>query len=57
MRAVLVTAGQFGAWREGEHDDLVFALALACWGAKKRYGGRLAGQDGHWVGARTMGRR
>jgi hypothetical protein len=26
---------QFGAWREGEHDDLVFAVALACWGAKK----------------------
>lgn len=21
----------FGAWREGEHDDLVLALALACW--------------------------
>jgi hypothetical protein len=26
---------QFGAWREGQHDDLVFAVALACWGAKK----------------------
>ncbi|MDP9470154.1 MAG: hypothetical protein M3Q71_05715 [Chloroflexota bacterium] len=22
----------YGAWREGEHDDLVLALALACWG-------------------------
>ncbi len=21
----------FGAWREGQHDDLVFAVALACW--------------------------
>jgi hypothetical protein len=21
----------FGDWREGEHDDLVFALALAAW--------------------------
>ena len=21
----------FGAWREGEHDDLVLAVALACW--------------------------
>jgi hypothetical protein len=26
---------QFGAWREGAHDDLVFAVALACWGAEK----------------------
>jgi hypothetical protein len=23
---------QFGVWREGQHDDLVFAVALACWG-------------------------
>ncbi len=30
---------QFGAWREGTHDDLVFAVALACWGAKKMYPG------------------
>jgi hypothetical protein len=28
---------QFGAWREGQHDDLVFAVALACWGLKKVY--------------------
>ena len=27
---------QFGAWREGTHDDLVLAVALACWGARKR---------------------
>jgi hypothetical protein len=26
---------QFGAWREGTHDDLVFAVALAAWGAKR----------------------
>lgn len=24
----------YGAWREGEHDDLVLAVALACWAAK-----------------------
>jgi hypothetical protein len=24
----------YGAWREGEHDDLVMALALACWRAR-----------------------
>jgi hypothetical protein len=22
---------QYGSWREGEHDDLVLAVALACW--------------------------
>ena len=26
---------QFGAWREGQHDDLVLAVALAYWGARK----------------------
>jgi hypothetical protein len=26
---------QFGAWRSGEHDDLVLAVALACWGVRK----------------------
>ena len=26
---------QYGARREGEHDDLVFAVALAYWGARK----------------------
>lgn len=30
---------QFGAWRNGEHDDLVLAVALACWGVRK-VGGR-----------------
>ena len=30
---------QFGAWRNGEHDDLVLAVALACWGVGK-VGGR-----------------
>ena len=24
---------KYGAWREGEHDDLVLAAALACWRA------------------------
>jgi hypothetical protein len=33
MRVKVSTAGneQFGAWREGTHDDLVLAVALACW--------------------------
>jgi hypothetical protein len=44
------TAGgheQFGAWREGAHDDLVFAVALAHWGAQKVYR-RVEGDDGYW---------
>ena len=40
---------QFGAWREGEHDDLVLAVALACWGAGKVYPRRLAGAVGWCV--------
>ncbi|HXB74992.1 MAG TPA: hypothetical protein VNY05_42565 [Candidatus Acidoferrales bacterium] len=40
---------QFGAWREGEHDDLVFAVALAHWGARKVYPRRLYGDDGCWT--------
>jgi len=37
MEVKVTSAGreQFGAWREGTHDDLVFAVALACWGSKK----------------------
>lgn len=26
---------QYAAWRYGEHDDTVFAVALACWGARR----------------------
>ena len=39
MRAKVTPAGnmQFGAWREGTHDDLVLAVALACWAARRRY--------------------
>jgi hypothetical protein len=29
------THASFEAWREGAHDDLVLALALACWAAEK----------------------
>ncbi|MHB8736953.1 MAG: hypothetical protein ACYC6M_16740, partial [Terriglobales bacterium] len=25
----------FGTWREGQHDDLVLAVALACWWAER----------------------
>jgi len=27
---------QFGAWREGQHDDLVLAVALACWALERQ---------------------
>jgi len=39
MRVKITAAGntQFGAWREGTHDDLVLAVALACWGARRVY--------------------
>lgn len=49
MRVRETAAGheQYGAWREGEHDDLVFAVALAYWGAKRAYP-RVAGDDGFW---------
>jgi hypothetical protein len=36
--AVKVTAAgneTFASWREGQHDDLVFAVALACWLAER----------------------
>jgi hypothetical protein len=36
MRVKVSTSGHegFAAWREGTHDDLVLAVALACWRAK-----------------------
>ena len=51
MRTKVTPAGneQFGAWREGEHDDLVFAVALACWGAKKRFPRKPTGMEAYWI--------
>ena len=36
MRVRMTAEGneQYGAWREGSHDDLALAMALACWRAK-----------------------
>jgi hypothetical protein len=52
IRVKVTPAGneQFGAWRQGEHDDLVFAVALACWAAKKRYPGTPTGREAYWIG-------
>jgi hypothetical protein len=37
MRVKISLGGHdtYGAWREGEHDDLVLAAALACWRATR----------------------
>jgi hypothetical protein len=42
MQVKVSTAGneQFGAWREGTHDDLVLAVALACWAVGIAYPAR-----------------
>ena len=40
---------QFGAWREGTHDDLVFAVALACWNAQNAYPNDPVGREQWWT--------
>jgi hypothetical protein len=49
MEARVTRSGHlsFGAWREGEHDDLVMAAALACWRARWK-------SEGIW-GTRSLG--
>ena len=51
MRVKITSPGheQFGAWREGSHDDLVFAVALACWAAGKAYPRDLGGKQEYWT--------
>jgi hypothetical protein len=34
MRMEISESGREG-WRSGTHDDLVFAVALACWAAQR----------------------
>jgi hypothetical protein len=50
MRVKVTAAGntQFGAWREGAHDDLVLAVAPACWGARKMYPHGPYGDAAYW---------
>ena len=50
MRVKVTTSGteQFGAWREGTHDDLVFAVALAGWGAGKWHPADMNGKGRLW---------
>ena len=42
------------AWREGSHDNLVFAVALAGWAGRKRHP-RPTGQDAYWLNPAVMG--
>jgi hypothetical protein len=42
---------QYAAWREGTHDDLVFAVALAYWSAVKTYPNEPQGNDRWWTNA------
>ncbi len=51
MQVKVTGAGreQFGAWRQGTHDDLVFAVALACWAAKRAYPREPAGENAWWT--------
>ena len=34
MRVTSEGSMQYGAWREGSHDDLALALSMACWKGK-----------------------
>jgi hypothetical protein len=49
MRVRVTASGreQYGARRAGEHDDLVVAVALACWGGTKFYPGAGGGSAGY----------
>ena len=51
MRVKITSSGneQYGAWREGSHDDLVFAVALACWATRKAYLRDVAGNQEYWT--------
>lgn len=51
MRVKITSPGheQFGAWREGSHDDLVFAVALACWSARRAFSKDIGGKQEYWT--------
>ena len=37
MKISIAGHDSYEAWREGDHDDLVLAVAMACWYAKTQY--------------------
>ena len=51
MQVKISPAGheQFAAWREGTHDDLVFAAAIGCWNAQNAYPNDPAGGEQWWT--------
>jgi hypothetical protein len=57
MRVRVTAPGreQYGAWREKDHDDLVFAVALSCWGARKMYPDGREGEVQYWTGYAEYG--
>lgn len=46
---------QFGSWRLGSHDDLVFAVALACWAAGQVWDERRT-ENQYWLDRREAER-
>jgi hypothetical protein len=47
MQVKIAPAGheQYAVWREGVHDDLVFAVAIACWNPQNAYPNDPAGGE------------
>jgi hypothetical protein len=35
VKITMSASETFGVWRDGQHDDLVLAVALACWWAER----------------------
>ncbi len=49
VKITLTGHEQYAVWREGTHDDLVFAVALACWNAQNMYPSDPAGGEQWWT--------
>jgi len=50
MLAVALNANeQYEAWREGDHDDLVLAVAMACWLGQQCQPGRIVAGGQQYV--------
>ena len=49
VKITLTGHEQYAVWREGTHDDLVFAVALACWNAQNMYPNDPAGGEQWWA--------
>lgn len=43
----------YGSWRENEHDDLIFAVMLACWWARRPERGQARSYNG-WTGEESL---